>query len=275
MSEMDTTASNDEDRESFDDEEHEPSGNRGLASEKDVGGFIDISSANRRVWLVKIPDFFAKRLSEIEATSGDQDVYVGCVKSTPHDASSKLMISLSPDGPMADLPLEYNLISFKPTQMMHLLVQSRETGEALGIQGKVEQECHMIPLIDNARYRALIRQRNEVANQPKRTVQLVQPDNRVGMVQHITEHALISRQQSRRVQTEERRERLPRAAVINTLFKAFERYERLTFADLEQYTMQPATYLKEILAEIAIYNKRGPHRNLYELRPDYARRKDK
>lgn len=271
MSEGDSS-SEEEGKEYFDYDSQEHTIDYGMESEKDVGGFIDVSSANRRVWLVKIPDFFAKRLAEVEEACEDQDVYVGCVKTATNGAPSKLMIKLDPNGPMANIPLDYNLASFKPAQTMHLLVQSKETEEALGIQGKVEQECYMTPVLEDERYRRLIRQRNEMANQPRRTVQLVQPDNRISMVQHVTEHTLISRQQSRRAQPEERRERLPRAEVINTLFKAFERYEHLPFTDLERYTMQPAAYLKEILAEIAIYNKRGPHKNLYELLPEYTRK---
>lgn len=272
-SEGNTTSEDGEGKEYFDyDESPEHTINHAMGSEKDISGFIDVSSANRRVWLVKVPDFFAKQLIAIEEKCGDQDVYVGCVKIAPSNAPSRLMITLDKSGPMADLPQEYNLISFKPTQTMHLLVQSREREEVLGIQGKVEQECHMTPVLENERYLSLLRQRNEMANRPKRTVQLVQPDNRVNMVQHVTEHTLISRQQSRRMQPEERRERLPRAEVINTMFKAFERFERLSFTELERYTMQPASYLKEILAEIAVYNKRGPHKNLYELLPEYTRK---
>lgn len=246
-------------------------------SEKDIGGFIDVASANRRVWLVKVPDFFARRLEDIEGRCEEGvDVYVGSVRTVQSTSGggtdSKLMIHLDEQGPMADLPSDYHLQSFKPTQQMHLLVQSAQTEEALGIQGKVEQECHMIPVLEDERYRTLLRARTEAANRPKRTIQLVDEHHRAGMVEHVSEHSLLAGQAKRRTEPEMRRERLPRGEVINMLFKAFERYERMSLGDLLTHTQQPAAYLKEILAEIAIYNKRGPNKNLYELLSEYQRK---
>lgn len=249
----------------------------GHRSEKDIGGFIDVSSANRRVWLVKVPDFFARRLEEVERGCGEGvDAYVGSVRTvqsgSASGAGSRLMIHLDEQGPMADLPADYHLQSFKPTQQMHLLVQSAQTEEALGIQGRVEQECHMIPVLEDERYRTLLRARTEAANRPKRSIQLVDGHHRASMVEHVSEHALLAGQAKRRTEPEMRRERLPRGEVINMLFKAFERYERMSFGDLLTHTQQPAAYLKEILGEVAIYNKRGPNKSLYELLPEYQRR---
>ena len=34
------------------------------------------------------------------------------------------------------------------------------------------------------------------------------------------------------------------------------------------------TYLKEILKEICVYNMKAPHRNMWELKPEYRHYKD-
>ena len=38
---------------------------------------------------------------------------------------------------------------------------------------------------------------------------------------------------------------------------------------LQKETDQPATWLKEVLSEVAILNKRGPNAKLWELKKEY------
>ncbi|KAG5453452.1 General transcription factor IIF subunit 2 [Clonorchis sinensis] len=57
--------------------------------------------------------------------------------------------------------------------------------------------------------------------------------------------------------------------VMQDLFKAFERHQYYTIRDLILLTKQPVTYLTEILKEIAIFNPRAPHKNMWELKPEY------
>jgi len=55
----------------------------------------------------------------------------------------------------------------------------------------------------------------------------------------------------------------------------FEIFEKRTFNDLRTLvneTNQPTLYLKSILDEICIYNKRGPYKGMYELKPQYKNR---
>ncbi|KAI9057199.1 hypothetical protein FKP32DRAFT_1669732 [Trametes sanguinea] len=63
--------------------------------------------------------------------------------------------------------------------------------------------------------------------------------------------------------------RLPRAALLDMLFRLFEAQTRWTFKALRERTQQPEAYLKEILAEIAYTHKTGQHRGLWELSAIY------
>ena len=76
--------------------------------------------------------------------------------------------------------------------------------------------------------------------------------------------------------------RSDRDVVMNLLFQAFERhqYYRLvililslildfSLQDLQQLTQQPSGYVKELLQEIAVYNTAPPHKNMWELKPEY------
>ncbi|XP_077866451.1 general transcription factor IIF subunit 2-like [Saccoglossus kowalevskii] len=53
------------------------------------------------------------------------------------------------------------------------------------------------------------------------------------------------------------------------LFSAFERHQYYNIKDLVRITEQPITYLKEILKDVGVYNMRAPHKNMWELKPEY------
>ncbi len=44
---------------------------------------------------------------------------------------------------------------------------------------------------------------------------------------------------------------------------------RWNFIQLQKETDQPAVWLKEVLGEVAVLNKRGAHANLWELKKEY------
>ena len=44
---------------------------------------------------------------------------------------------------------------------------------------------------------------------------------------------------------------------------------RWNFIQLQKETDQPAVWLKEVLLEVAMLNKRGPNANLWELKKEY------
>ena len=54
--------------------------------------------------------------------------------------------------------------------------------------------------------------------------------------------------------------------IIATFF-SFSQYYKIN--DLVKYTKQPVTYLKEILKEVCVYNMKNPHKNMWELKPEY------
>lgn len=56
---------------------------------------------------------------------------------------------------------------------------------------------------------------------------------------------------------------------MEKLFSAFEKHQYYTLKDLVHITQQPVIYLKSILKDVCIYNKKNPHKNTYELKPEY------
>lgn len=233
-------------------------------------GIVDTSSANRRVWLVKVPDYLAERLADLE----EDGLELGVVRAVPnegHGGAAQVKLVLSPNGPCGDLPSEYTMQLGKCEQTMHLFCED-VAGRALMIEGKVEQECQLKPVL-NEQYREVMRRRNELANRPRRSVQLVDTvgeNMQMGLIPHVSEYQMLLKRK-RRYEPDLRKERLPREEVTDMLFRAFERIAHWTFRALVEHTQQPSTYLKEVLADIAIYNNRGPYKNLYELKPEYKK----
>jgi transcription initiation factor TFIIF subunit beta len=212
----------------------------------------------------------AERLADLEEDGLD----IGAVriyKATP-DSAPKVMVRLSDTGPCSDLPKDYLLKFSKCEQKMHLFCEDI-AGRAMMIEGKVDKECHMNPIMDED-YRQIMQKRNVEASKPKRTIQVVdtvEDGHKIGLIKHVNEYELIKAQKARTI-PEEKKERLPRKEVMDMIFHAFERYPHWNFKGLVERTQQPSVYLKEILSEVAIYNKRGPFKNLYELRPEYKRK---
>ena len=53
------------------------------------------------------------------------------------------------------------------------------------------------------------------------------------------------------------------------LFGLFEKHQYYNIRDLVKETRQPVTYLKEVLKEVCVYNVKAPHKNMWELKPEY------
>uniref|UniRef100_A0A3B5M6H4 General transcription factor IIF subunit 2 n=1 Tax=Xiphophorus couchianus TaxID=32473 RepID=A0A3B5M6H4_9TELE len=63
--------------------------------------------------------------------------------------------------------------------------------------------------------------------------------------------------------------RADRQQVLDLLFSAFEKHQYYSFKDLVDITKQPVTYLKEIMREIGVCNRKGAHKCTWELKPEY------
>ncbi|CAG2236965.1 GTF2F2 [Mytilus edulis] len=128
-----------------------------------------------------------------------------------------------------------------------ILPDNIDTSDKLGIEGKVIQRAECRPIADN-NYLKLKRLQVEAQNKPKREV--IQISEVVNAYKPISDHK------------------------FNKLFAAFEKHQYYNVKDLVRVTNQPITYLKEILKEICVYNMKAPHRNMWELKPEYRHYKD-
>lgn len=242
---------------------------------------VDSGNAERRVWLVKIPDFLAEAMEEILDSMSLPDVppnsetEIGLVRlfAPTADSPARVTVHLNRDGvaELHECPRDYDMKFVKSQQKMHMFCEVLSEGRATTIEGRVEQECHLKPQF-NDEYRAMLQHRTVEANRPRRTVQFVDSKServQVGLVPHVREQDLLNRRRARLIEPDQRRERLPETDVMNMLFRAFEQYPLWTLRGLAEHTQQPVVHVREILSKIANYNTRGPNKNLYELKPEF------
>lgn len=170
------------------------------------------------------------------------------------------MVHLSNNGPCSDLPKDYLLQFVKrpQQQQIHMFCESPAGGnnryfdfsckgyflEALMIRGKVEQECQLKPIL-NDEYRNVMKMRNIESNRPRRSVQVVESGSagiKVGLIPHVNETELLLKKK-RKFEPDLRKERLPKAEVMDLVFKAFEKFAHWTLKGLVDHTQQPTVII--------------------------------
>lgn len=232
---------------------------------------VNISQSQRKIWLVKLPDFLMQRWS-LMSKNWTEEVDFGAVRIYEQLPNKQVQVSmhLSNDHRLSDLPKDYDLAFVRNAKPNSAFSEKEGIDYSLEIEGKIEQECLVKPII-NPTYKQLVKERNAKSNQPKRIIQYLdqeRTDVKYGVLAPISENTLLTKKKQK-FSSEHKRERLPRAELLDLLFTAFEKYPRWTLKGLVNYSKQPVVYLKELLNEISVYNKRGPFKNTFELKSEY------
>ncbi|KAK7486275.1 hypothetical protein BaRGS_00022445 [Batillaria attramentaria] len=202
---------------------------------------VDVTAAGRGVWLVKVPKYLAERWEDAEGTD------VGVMRITRSKGSGQKpdVIFTSSDSVMANSKAKS--VSVIPRQHkfaltgvgnQNLTVFSKpQTGgqDRIAIEGKVMQRAECLPIADDS-YMKLKRNQLEINNKPKREIVLLQ--------------SVVPTYK-------------PRSDHIAN------KHQYYNVKDLVGITKQPIPYLKEILQEICVYNMKAPHKNMWELKPEY------
>lgn len=232
---------------------------------------VNISQSQRKIWLVKLPDFLMERWSSM-SKNWTEGIDFGTVRIYEQLPNKQVQVSmhLSNDPRLSDLPKDYDLSFVRNAKPNSAFSEKEGNNHSLEIEGKIEQECLVKPIINDT-YKQLVKERNVKSNQPKRTIQYLdqeRTDVKYGVLAPVSENILLTKKKQK-FSSEHKRERLPRAELLDLLFTAFEKYPRWTLKGLVNYSKQPVVYLKELLNEISVYNKRGPFKNTFELKPEY------
>lgn len=237
---------------------------------------VDISNSTRGLWLVKIPKYVADRW---ESSSGDGQVGTLIVKkSSDPNAKSDVRFHLKDElvNGKADnaskIPkeLKFNMNTLK-NEHFYAMTQTPcydasgktllQYQERVAITGRIRQKADGVPMRDDEFYLKMKSEQVKSRNTPQRKV--IQTDEVcVTRPLNRTNHDSGRKETTKKVRVE-------KEAVQERLFAAFEKHQYYNIKDLVNLTQQPILYLKEILNEICIYNTKAPHKNMWELKPEF------
>lgn len=284
---MDFDNDNDDRFENFEDEEDQSNNSKKQKTEtfEDLTNrIVDIEKASNLVWLVKLPSFLADHWASADAGAELGTVLIG----EPDQKTNARPVSLqvAADIPTSNLdlvdviPKQYDLKFVTDGGSNLLCFTEDDEGVALSVEGTVQYECNVVPVM-NDEYRNIMRLRREQAEKPKRSTQLYEA---LGKPQSATQKTGLfvggssagagssgaSRLDNKKRKNEDfKRERLPKDAVIDMIFKAYEQKEYWSMKDLLSLTNQPTAWLKELVNEVCNYIQRGPYQKTYQLKPEY------
>lgn len=229
---------------------------------------IDVNE--RRVWLLKVPNFLYESWNEISAPNTDLGKVIVESNDSTGDAPLISMI-LNEADPSRSLPKKYRLNFMKNPQTRFVFAEN-EQGKAVSIAGTIQYEFHVSPEFDDD-YRRIMKERNMALSKDRKSVCFIdesKASTKFNVIAPVREFDLLQRKK-RRLSPDSRRERLPKPEMMDLLFRAFERESHLSLRSLADYSNQPMIYLREVLGEIADFNKRGPFKGLFQLKPQFRR----
>jgi len=218
-------------------------------------GDCDTSRAEKKIFLMKVPNFLYDSWSKTE--NGTE---LGSVELKEQE----LNINLNGDYP-SSFPKEYNVVY--TAAGIPIQIFSEDQYGQLALEGKVVHQCDMKPSL-NTEYRGLLRGRVEIAETKDRQLKTIE-DNSIDSAKPVTkrEPSYLKRKRE-----DDKRMRLKKEDLQEKLFAIFERSTYFNLKILEEETKQPTQWLREVLSDICIYNKRGPHKSMFELKPEYRNR---
>lgn len=243
---------------------------------------LDLSNAGRGVWLVKVPKYIANRWEKAPG-----NIEVGKLKIIKN-ASQKAQVSLTlsesvlclKEAGEENIPKDHRLdVSMVTRQTLGVFSHYTpapnpdaivpET-EKLCLEGKIVQKLECRPYADSC-YMKLKCESIRKASVPTRKVQ--QLDRVVQNYKPVSDHKHNIEYEEKK-KAEGKKARDDKEVVLEMLFAAFEKHQYYNIKDLVKKTKQPVVYLKEILKEVCNYNLKNPHKNMWELKPEYRHYKD-
>ncbi|XP_046854510.1 general transcription factor IIF subunit 2-like isoform X2 [Xenia sp. Carnegie-2017] len=232
---------------------------------------VDCTNASRPVWLVKVPKYLAAVFNNADESGSVGTLYIN---KNPKDKEVVFQLTENLAQSSSDnTPNEYKLNLLEEEQSRAVILEKvkTDTGDdkMAGVDDDEEKQKGYVLVILCHHLCKKTSYRNSIlsAIAPSRKVQQLQ--NVVSNVyKPISQHKPDEEHEKRKKQ-EGKRARADKDYVLELLFKAFERHQYYYMKDLIKITQQPLDHLKEILKSICIYNTKNPHKNMWELKPEY------
>ncbi|XP_042397108.1 general transcription factor IIF subunit 2-like [Zingiber officinale] len=240
--------------------------------------FLDTTRAELPVWLLKCPPALSRAFQSVASnSSATTSPVVAKITHTvdllhlDDPSSEQFTLEMIQSNP--NTPRSYKLNMSKDFPPM--CVFSKSNQGKISVEGKVECKFDMEPQNLMA-YSNLCRDRTNKAAVETRKVKTFENDHGMFMrpMPGIVVGQLPSSSKEKRKLTQSKRPDVKRVRkdkreMLNILFKLFERQPNWGLKQLVLETDQPRQFLKEMLNEICVYNKRGPKQGTHELKDEY------
>lgn len=240
---------------------------------------LDMAKTDLSVWLMKCPVVVAKAWEKhapsSSYTSNSDHLAKVCLNLDllRADASPEFKMEMA-GAEYGNMPKCYALNMFKDVVPMEVF-SCVDLEKVPSIEGKIENKFDMKPHgEDIEEYARLCRERTCRSMVKNRQIQVIDNGNMnpmPGTIGLVSSNSKEKRKPPPVKQTEVKRTRRDRGELEAIMFKLFEGQPNWTLKQLVLETDQPAQFLKEILNELCVYNKRGPNQGTYELKPEYKK----
>ncbi|KAK3165586.1 hypothetical protein QOZ80_1AG0035060 [Eleusine coracana subsp. coracana] len=255
---------------------------------------LDTARSDRSVWLMKCPPVVSRAWQEAASASasatGASASDAGGANPNPNPVVAKVVLSLDPlqdDQPHQikmemvqagsdNAPKSYSLNMHNDIVPMCIFSESNQG--KLVCEGKVGNKFDMKPHRENlADYGKLCRERTNMSMVKPRKVEFLPDDTGIRMRPLPGPPVLFGTKAHDKKKTapvkpsDMKRTRRDPAELQNILFKLFERQPNWSLKQLMHETDQPEQFLKEMLNNLCVYNKRGPNQGTHELKPEYKK----
>lgn len=241
---------------------------------------IDLNAVKDPAWLIRVPEFLLEKWCDTEIiTAADMNLGRITYKRDMSGNPTQIKVHLPEDAEWSKtIPKQYNMTmrNDKPDNV-YVFTEDHTTYTARRIIGTVVREGAINPVF-NDEYRQLILNRAKKIEDNRPQIKVFEERKEMG--HHFTQVFDTKAEKGlgrfgKQIQTQqlqqEKRERISKEDLINILFSIFEYQPHWKFKDILTKTQQPQAWLKEVLNEICILNKRGPFLGNYELKPEFKR----
>ncbi|KAL3900377.1 MAG: hypothetical protein SGCHY_001385 [Lobulomycetales sp.] len=203
---------------------------------------------------VKVPKFLAEKIAQ-----ADRDgIPLGTMLI---DANENITLQLEDrDGVEDAIPQNYKIkITNENVKNEYIFTESGDKVSA--VRGRVAHEAIAMPVIDDD-YRRIMKTRNQQSQSSSRSTQRI--NDREGRKAAFVSGRVDPKSKDsfsmlkKKSGLLDKKERMPKADLLDLLFTAFEDKPYWQFKALADHTRQPHAWLKEVLNDICILNKAEP-----------------
>ncbi|KAI8869964.1 hypothetical protein GQ42DRAFT_163069 [Ramicandelaber brevisporus] len=152
--------------------------------------------------------------------------------------------------------------------------------------GTVVEDFNLAPTLDGgSEYLSIINKRTVDSMKHERKTQVWDPDTenarkrafapgtvKVGLAaKHQQPQDTFITAKKKITSNEQKMSRMAKDTLVDLLFTLFTQYRYWPLRALIKKTQQPQAWLKEILGELCVLNRKGPYNSMYELKPEFRR----